>query len=60
MKLDRENDLVYRDTMNVVKAAIQSNQQIMGSNADDIFVLVKVSNPTFYIIDINFKHFEKL
>ena len=43
MKLDRENDSVYRDTMNVVKAVLQSNQEVMGSKPDEIFVLVKVS-----------------
>ena len=44
MKLDREHDCVYRDTMSVVKAVLLSNQDIMDSKPDDIFLLVKVNN----------------
>uniref|UniRef100_H2YTK5 non-specific protein-tyrosine kinase n=1 Tax=Ciona savignyi TaxID=51511 RepID=H2YTK5_CIOSA len=41
MKLDREGDTVYRDTMLVVKAVLQANQEIMGAKSEEIFVLVK-------------------
>nr|XP_026690959.1 focal adhesion kinase 1 isoform X2 [Ciona intestinalis] len=41
MKLDREGDAVYRDTMLVVKAVLQANQEVMAAKPDEIFVLVK-------------------
>jgi len=42
MKVDRSNDAVYRDTMNVVKAVLQTNQETMNGKPDDLFTLVKV------------------
>ena len=43
MKLDREGDNVYRDTMSVVKSVLQSNQRVMEAGPDDVFIFVKVS-----------------
>ena len=42
MKLDRDGDNVYRDTMRVVKSVLQTNQYVMEANPDRIFELVKV------------------
>ena len=42
MKLDREGDNVYRDTMSVVKSVLQSNHRVMEAGPDDIFNFVKV------------------
>ena len=43
MKLDRDNDEVYKNTMNVVKAVLLSNQEVMASQPEDIFNHVKVN-----------------
>jgi len=44
MKLDRKDDNVYRDTMNIVKSVVQSNRKVMEAGPDDIFMFVKVIN----------------
>ncbi|CAK8691157.1 unnamed protein product [Clavelina lepadiformis] len=41
MKLDREGDSVYRDTMNVVKSVLTTNHETMDAQPDEIFILVK-------------------
>lgn len=42
MKLDRDGDNVYRDTMNVVKSVLRTNQRVMEASPDNIFNFVKV------------------
>lgn len=42
LKMDRTNDAVYKDTMNVVKCVVMANQETMQAQPETIFNNVKV------------------